>query len=123
MPSDSGDSSFSTVATSSRVLRSEWRRAQSVSARWASTAMLRSSLNTPDRQPEAAELVRSLVDAIILTPENGTLRLDIDGELAGILALCQVARAKEPGSLSTAELAKQIKLVAGRGFEPLTFRL
>jgi site-specific DNA recombinase len=86
-------------------------------------ATLRSSLSTPDRQPEAAELVRSLVDAIILTPENGTLRLDIEGELAGILALCQAARAKEPGSLSTAELAKQIKMVAGRGFEPLTFRL
>ena len=33
------------------------------------------------------------------------------------------ADGKEPGSLSAAGLAEQIKMVAGEGFEPSTFRL
>jgi hypothetical protein len=41
------------------------------------------------------ELIRSLVDAITLMPENGNLRVEVRGELAAILALA-VGR-KQPG--------------------------
>ncbi len=52
---------------------------------------------------------------------GGELRIELRGELAGILALA--ADSKKPGGLSAAGLAAQIKMVAGVGFEPTTFRL
>ena len=72
-----------------------------------------------DDVAEARELVRSLVDAIVLVPRDGRLSIEIRGELAGILALTAAGRA----SSGSERLAEQIKMVAGRGFEPLTFRL
>lgn len=76
-------------------------------------AALRDTLGGPNGNSEAIELIRSLVEAIMLTPENGRLRIDIKGELAGILALCRDARMNKPGRLTTVGLAEQIKMVAG----------
>jgi site-specific DNA recombinase len=70
---------------------------------------------------ETFELIRSLIDEIRLVAEDGQLRLELRGELAGILALA--ADKKKPGGLSATGLAQQIKMVAGVGFEPTTFRL
>ncbi len=50
---------------------------------------------------------------IRLVPDEGKLRIEIRGELAGILELCQEANKNKPGGLSTAGLAEQIKMVAG----------
>jgi site-specific DNA recombinase len=52
---------------------------------------------------------------------NGELQIELRGALAGILGLA--ANNKKPGGLTAAELAAQIKVVAGVGFEPTTFRL
>ena len=49
------------------------------------------------------------------------MRVDLRAELAGILGLC--ADSKKPGAVSGTGLVEQIKLVAGAGFEPATFRL
>jgi hypothetical protein len=46
---------------------------------------------------------------------------ELHGELAAIVGLA--ADSKQLGGLTAAGLAEQIKVVAGRGFEPLTFRL
>ena len=78
------------------------------------------SLRQPDTGREAFELIRGLIDAIMLTPVDGTLEIELRGDLAGILALSE---AGEAGAFSRKEKALQIKMVAGRGFEPLTFRL
>jgi hypothetical protein len=43
-------------------------------------------------------ILRSLVEAILLVPEDGTLRVEVRGELAGILAL--VDSKKPAASLS-----------------------
>ena len=100
---------------------------------------------------EAAERLRSLVSKIVLTPENGRLVIDVHGDLAGILAIAHrkappartdgaVSRAlpnagnhgqhslpkhkgRPWGAADVAEIAQQVKLVAGVGFEPTTFRL
>ena len=76
---------------------------------------------------EAAEVIRSLIDAIILVPEGGELKIDVRGDLAGILAIAVerkktasragISKAAIPGGIS------QLLLVAGVGFEPTTFRL
>ena len=66
---------------------------------------------------------RTLVERIILTPEDGTLKIDLRGALAGILA---VATNTRPGPLSgTGSVVSglHVSLVAGIGFEPMTFRL
>jgi site-specific DNA recombinase len=100
---------------------------------------------------QAADRLRSLVSKIVLTPEDGKLAIDVHGDLAGILAIAHakappgsvngvVSQAKSvagsrsqhnlhkhkgrPGEAAdVAQLAQQVKLVAGVGFEPTTFRL
>ena len=74
---------------------------------------LHEALQDSTTRDEAFELTRSLVDEI-------RLRVELRGDLAGILALA--ANRKKPDGLSAAGLAEQIKMVAGEGFEPSTFR-
>jgi len=83
-------------------------------------AELKEALNAEGTKDEAFELIRSLVDEIVLVPVDGELALEIKGDLAGILSLC--SKSKSPSGLEPEGL-EQVKLVAGRGFEPLTFRL
>jgi site-specific DNA recombinase len=80
---------------------------------------LEASLNEPSTGREAFELLRGLIDSVILTPADGKLEIELRGDLAGILAVSQAGKAKA----SSKEKALQIKMVAGIGFEPMTFRL
>ena len=80
---------------------------------------LEASLNEPSTGRAAFELLRGLVDSIIVTPAEGKLEIELRGDLAGILAVSRARRTEA----SSKEKALQIKMVAGRGFEPLTFRL
>lgn len=64
------------------------------------------------RRVEAAETLRTLVDQIILTPAGDRLEIDVQGDLAGILAIS--AQSKNPAALAT---GAQVKMVAGAGFE------
>jgi site-specific DNA recombinase len=69
---------------------------------------------------EAMELIRSLIEAVVLVPAEGSLKVEVRGELAAILAFGEGK--KKPGRMDR-DIAKQIKMVAGVGFEPTTFRL
>ena len=62
---------------------------------------------------EAIELIRSLIDQVMLLPLDGRLEISLRGELAGILALCETARKTKPGTVSGAGLAEQLVLVTG----------
>jgi site-specific DNA recombinase len=75
-----------------------------------------------DDAAEARELVRSLVESITLHPDGDGQRIEIRGELAAILALSSGAKDRAAAGGADA-LALQVKLVAGIGFEPMTFRL
>ena len=69
---------------------------------------------------EAFQIVRSLIDRVVLTPTDDGLAAELHGDLAGILALCDTQNRKRP----TAEaVRRQLSVVAGAGFEPATFRL
>ena len=83
-------------------------------------ADLHEALQAEDTRAEAAEIIRGLVEEIVLTPEDGELRIDLKGELVGILALG--SENKSPAAISR-DGHEQIKMVAGGGFEPPTFRL
>jgi site-specific DNA recombinase len=71
---------------------------------------------------QAFERLRALIEAVVLTREDGDLAIDLRGELAAMLSLCAGAE-RQKASAGATEEAMQIKLVAGTGFEPVTFRL
>ncbi|KQN18873.1 hypothetical protein [Sphingomonas sp. Leaf30] len=68
------------------------------------------------------ERIRSMIDTVVLKPENDVLAIHLRGELASMLELC-VCPEKQKASAGVSEEALQIRLVAGTGFEPVTFRL
>ncbi|MGB8400107.1 MAG: recombinase family protein, partial [Bradyrhizobium sp.] len=67
---------------------------------------------------KAGEVLRTLVKEILLTPEAGELKIDVRGDLAGILAVSLKTKAPATGAR-----VSQVEMVAGIGFEPMTFRL
>jgi site-specific DNA recombinase len=84
-------------------------------------ADLAAVLNSEESRTEAADLIRSLVDQITLTPNaRGRLDIDLRGDLAGILTMA--TNRNRPLKESDPSVV-QVKMVAGAGFEPATFRL
>jgi len=107
------------------------------------------SLNNEEHRHEAADLIRGLIDKIILTPkeDDSGLYVDLKGDLAGILnmatgnkspaekrqvieqmeSISKELKITEDSSCNTlnnnGKVHVQDKLVAGVGFEPTTFRL
>jgi site-specific DNA recombinase len=71
---------------------------------------------------QAFERIRALIEQVTLTPEDGALAVHLRGELASMLELCACGEMQNAPS-EVSEGALQIKMVAGTGFEPVTFRL
>ncbi|MGY3609597.1 MULTISPECIES: recombinase family protein [unclassified Bradyrhizobium] len=67
---------------------------------------------------KAGEVLRPLVKEIVLTPGGKELKIEVRGDLAVILAIA--LKTKTP---ATGAGVSQFELVAGIGFEPMTFRL
>ena len=61
----------------------------------------------------AADVLRSLVREIILTPENGELQIDVRGDLAGILAVSLKSKRPAGGAGRS-----QVEMVAGTRNRP-----
>ena len=68
---------------------------------------LREALNREGSRPEAANILRSLIEEIRLVPKDGKLHVHLVGHLAQLLALGQN---KQPGLRET---GLQVTLVAG----------
>jgi site-specific DNA recombinase len=73
-------------------------------------ARLCDSLNDDEGMPLAAEVLRTLIDQILLVPDGGKLAIVLRGDLAAMLS--HSADKQKPGSLSGAGLS-QVSLVAG----------
>ena len=65
------------------------------------------------------EVIRALVEAIVLESDGDQLKITLKGDLAGMLSAARDSKR----SPDTGDLMVQIKLVAGAGFEPATFGL
>jgi len=99
-------------------------------------ASLIRSLGRADSAEEAYEAVRALVEKIVLTPDPNSqgLLVDLHGALAALLRLAtgqpahqlkgqpQTQKASEL-AFEAFDIAEELVLVAGVGFEPTTFRL
>ena len=66
---------------------------------------------------QAAEILRGLIDRIVITTDKATGKpvVDLEGDLAGILSLCHTS--KNAASVTEDDVS-QISVVAGAGFEP-----
>jgi hypothetical protein len=59
------------------------------------------ALEHPETRTEASEALRGLIDAIVLTPNQGELQIELKGNLAAMLGAAQNAkRSPETGDLS-----------------------
>lgn len=67
---------------------------------------------SPAERLAAIDILRSMISAIVLTPKNEGLEIDVQGDLAGILTVA--SNAKGPGAFAAGPL--QVSLVAGTGF-------
>jgi site-specific DNA recombinase len=76
-----------------------------------------------DDGAEALELVRSLIESVVVSPapSGDGLEIELIGEIAAMVELAQGGSGS--GRAEHALFARSIKLVAGTGFEPVTFRL
>ncbi len=79
-------------------------------------------MDGPEARIEAHEALRGLLGRVVLTPSENGYAIDVQGDLAGILALASDTKAKTADA-GVAEAVLQVSLVAGVGFEPTTFRL
>ena len=77
---------------------------------------LEKALNEEGTRAEASEAIRQLIDEVRLVPDDGTLKIELYGELAALIGLAN----EHPRSRGT---GVQVTLVAGARFELATFRL
>ena len=71
-------------------------------------------------------MIRSLTEAIVLTPSDKVLQINVRGDLAGHLTVASGGRTKTPGRYGSGvgdAFTSQVQMVAGVGFEPTAFRL
>ncbi len=75
---------------------------------------LHAALSGDSSKTEAAEILRTLIEAIMLTPEDGELSIYLKSDLAGILTLAQnKTKPLAKVAKSSGGLAQQVSLVAG----------
>ncbi len=85
------------------------------------------ALHSPEDQAEAAEAIRALIEKIMLYPDPN--RGEIDAQLYGVLGtIPNWIQHQDVGRLGKQNSGTPVRgmsesLVAGIGFEPMTFRL
>ena len=88
-------------------------------------AALQDLLEADATRTEAVEIIRSLVDQVIFRPAaEAGLEIELVGDIAGMVHLAQNSNENSPVSRAVHdEFMRSVKVVAGVGFEPTTFRL
>lgn len=81
------------------------------------------TLDREQDRTEAVEIIRSLVESITITPKDDRLEIHLIGDLAGILRLASEDRQTKKPPFGGGFEDMQLKLVAGAGLDPATFRL
>ncbi len=87
---------------------------------------LSEALNQNGTRTEAADLLRGLIEKVVLHPDPDALhghRIELFGELAAILSLCNGSLTPNAKARTGGAGFRQVTVVAGTGFEPVTFRL
>ena len=91
-------------------------------------ADLEKLLADPELGSEAMDLIRSMITQIKVVPRERAdgVHLELSGDLARILHLCNTSSMQNAQAVAGSgrlSVSYEVSVVAGRGFEPLTFRL
>ncbi len=78
-------------------------------------ADLHAALNEPAARTEAAEILRSLIEGVTVSCDEDGECVELTGDIVKLIAL--------PSGRVPASFESSVKVVAGVGFEPTTFRL
>ena len=81
----------------------------------ATVADLHAALNDPDARTEAADILRGLIERITVRDDPHGHVIELTGDIVKLLTL--------PGGSIPVPFDSSVKVVAGVGFEPTTFRL
>ena len=65
---------------------------------------LAQALEHPETRTEATEALRGLIDAIVLTPDQGELRIELKGNLAAMLGAPKMRRGRQKRATSRCKL-------------------
>ena len=82
---------------------------------------LQQALDDPEIRDEAVQILRGLIEHVSIGPVESGLEIEIVGEIAKMVELGLGAYEKQANLDS--RLVRSVKVVAGTGFEPVTFRL
>src|ERR1700730_1518120 len=82
---------------------------------------LAAALNQPGTAAEAGDIMRGLIDRIVLTPVEGILKAELYGDLARMITFAE-ATAHKKSNVGAPREPALLSVVAGPGFEPGTFR-
>ena len=74
---------------------------------------------------DATELLRGLIDRVLLHLGEHGIEFELVGDIAAMveITLPKDGTAARDGAAVSETFRRSVKVVAGRGFEPLTFRL
>ncbi len=86
-------------------------------------AELAAALADPDIRPQALETIRGLITRVTVLDSAEGLMLHLEGAMIAMIGLAQNAKSPPGGGLDVDVVGRSVKLVAGTGFEPVTFRL
>ncbi len=79
---------------------------------------LHEALSDPATHTEAIEILRGLVERVVMHPIDKGFEVELVGEIANMVKL-----PTDVGSSDRDPFRSSVKVVAGVGFEPTTFRL
>ena len=82
---------------------------------------LQQALDHPEIRDEAVQVLRGLIEHVSIRPVDNGLEIEIVGEIAKMVELGIRPNAKQ--ATLDERLTRSVKVVAGVGFEPTTFRL
>ena len=86
-------------------------------------ANLRETLRDPKLRDEALDLLRNLIDQVVMRPIEDGFEIELVGDIAQMVE-CANSQGQSKKRAALDEAAHcSVKLVAGAGFEPATFRL
>jgi site-specific DNA recombinase len=86
-------------------------------------AELAAALTDPEIRPQALETIRELITRVTVRDGTDGLVLELEGALTAMIGLAQNAKSPPGGGLDDGLVDRSVKVVAGTGFEPVTFRL
>ena len=76
---------------------------------------LQEALEDPEIRDEAIQILRSLLESIVVAPVEGGFEVEIVGEIAQMIKI-GLGKGKKNGPVLNERMARSVKVVAGAGF-------